>query len=81
VSRADELRKRADRLLAMAVEANARGDAALANHLTFRAMQYLEDAEDAPTSSDHPSPGPMMRGSEQMHRQPQQQQQTRWMDD
>jgi hypothetical protein len=80
VSRANELRERADRLLAMAVEANTRGESDLANQLTLRAMQYLEHADDAATSSDRLGPAQMTRGLEQTRFQ-RQQQQARSQDD
>jgi hypothetical protein len=56
-----ELRQQAERLFALALRARERGDIALADQLTERAMQYLEEAngnEDShePSPPEHPQP-------------------------
>jgi hypothetical protein len=56
-----ELRQQAERLFALALRARERGDIALADQLTERAMQYLEEEngnEDShePSPPEHPQP-------------------------
>jgi len=50
-----ELRQQAERLFALALQARERGDIPLADQLTERAMQYLEEANGFEDSHE-PSP-------------------------
>ena len=66
----DHARKMTERLLALAVEARGRGEVDLADQLTLRAAQYLDEADGM---ADPPDPSP----SAGPHEQPQQQPQTK----
>jgi hypothetical protein len=51
-----ELRQQAERLFAVALAARERGDIPLAEQLTERAMQYLEEANGNEGSHEPPPP-------------------------
>jgi len=65
---ADYARKMAERLLALALEARTRGNIELADQLTLRAAQYLDESDGTADPHDPPAPATP-------HEQPQQQQQ------
>jgi hypothetical protein len=50
------LRQQAERLFALALQARERGDIPLAEQLTERAMQYLEEANGTDDSHEAPPP-------------------------
>jgi len=64
----EELRLRARNLLALALEAQGRGQTELAEQLTARAMQFLDEANgttDVATPSAPPSPVPQQQQQQQ----------------
>jgi hypothetical protein len=65
-----QLRQQAERLFALALHARERGDAPLAEQLTERAMQYLEEANG---NEDSHEPSPPERPQPPVHQQQQQQ--------
>jgi len=64
----DHARKMTERLLALALEARRRGEVDLANQLTLRAAQYLDEADGA---ADPHDPPPSATPQEQPQQQPQ----------
>ena len=71
------LRRRAERLLALALEAREKGDVELAEQLTARAMEYLDEVNG---TADLPQPPPNAEPVAQPQQQ-QQRQQTQPDDD
>ena len=62
----DGLSRQAERLLALALEARAKGDVELADQLTARAMQYMDEANgeadvQAPPPPVQPIPQPQQQ--------------------
>lgn len=77
VTTPNPLRRRAERLLALALEAREKGDVELAEQLTARAMEYLDEVNG---TADLPQPPPNAEPVAQPQQQ-QQRQQTQPDDD
>jgi len=71
VTTPDRVRRRAERLLALALEARQKGDSELAEQLTARAMQYLDELNG---TADLPAPPPPAQPVPQPQQQQQRQQ-------
>jgi hypothetical protein len=70
-----ELRRQAERLLALALQARERGEMELADQLTVRAMRYFEEANGVADSAEPPPPpSPATPAVPQQQQQQQQQQ-------
>jgi len=67
----DRLRQRAERFLALALDARGRGDLELAEQLTARAMQCLDEANGTDEVPDLPPPTaePIPQPQQQQQRQ------------
>jgi hypothetical protein len=75
-----ELRRQAERLLALALQARERGETELADQLTIRAMRYFEEAN-GPADSPEPPPPTLPSTPSVPQQQQQQQQHTKCKDD
>jgi hypothetical protein len=70
----EELRRRARNLLALALEAQGRGEPELSEQLTARAMQLLDDANGTDATDIAPVPPPSASAVPQQQQQQQQRQ-------
>jgi hypothetical protein len=68
-----QLRRQAERLLALALQARERGEMELADQLTVRAMGYFEEAN-GPADGSEPPPPPLPSTPAVPQQQQQQQQ-------